>query len=153
MNTYTCSRCSRDLPITEFHKDRTTKGHYSICRQCRSVSDQRILNDLLSNARKRAAKRGLPCTITREDILALNERQQGLCAYTHIPLNWEVGNSGGKQRICPPDRVSLDRIDSTLGYVVGNVHLVTDFVNRIKTWYPEPDFVRFCRLVIAGFDH
>jgi len=151
MKTYVCSTCRRELPIIEFHKDSSSKGHYSICKHCRSMDGRRILNDLLSNAKRRAAKHGLPCSITRDDIVELNTRQDGKCVYTGIALNWEVAPMG-RQRVCPPDRVSLDRIDSSGGYVSGNIQLVTDFVNRIKCWYPEDDVIRFCRLVIQNHD-
>ena len=137
------------MPKTSFHKDTSTKGHYSVCRDCRATKTRRVIIELISNARKRAKKRGLPCDITREYIEELNILQDGKCAYSGVTLNWRLEPSG-KQRVCPPDRVSLDRIDSTKGYVHGNVHLVTDFVNRIKTWYPEEDFFEFCRLVLRS---
>lgn len=144
--TYRCSKCGRSLTIEHFHKHPSKKGHYSICRGCRARDDRRIMNNLISNARRRAKKRGLPCTLTRGMILALNERQHGLCVYSGMRLNWQLAPTG-KQRICPIDRVSLDRIDSAKGYTPDNIQLVTDFVNRMKGWYSERDFINFCRLI------
>ncbi len=147
MKTFICSKCHVLLGVKEFHKDTSTRGHYTICKKCRASDPRKILNDLISNARKRAKKRGHPCTIDRNYILYLNEQQKGKCAYTGISLNWEIAFFN-KQRICPPDRVSIDQTIPGKGYVVGNVKLVTDFVNRIKTWYPEKDFISFCRAVV-----
>jgi hypothetical protein len=152
MTTYKCSKCKQVLTVDCFHKNPGGCGHYTICKICRSMDHRRIMNDLLSNAKKRAVKKNLAYELTREFIYSLNEQQGGLCAYTKTPLNWKISKVGKlKQRICPPDRVSIDRINPVDGYVIGNVHLVTDFVNRIKTWYPENDFIAFCQQVVDCF--
>jgi hypothetical protein len=42
---------------------------------------------------------------------------------------------------------SLDRIDSKLGYIPGNIQWVHKTINRMKVNLPEEDFVYFCRLI------
>lgn len=72
-----------------------------------------------NRAKKRAKQRGLAFDLPRENI-PIPER----CPVLDIPL--EVG----------PVRVhgspSLDRIDPTRGYVIGNTRVVSDQANRIK---------------------
>lgn len=46
-----------------------------------------------------------------------------------------------------PFRPSLDRIDSRLGYVTGNVQFVCSVVNVMKNKLEEPEFIRMCGLV------
>ena len=151
MKEFICSKCHKSLTVNNFHKDSSARGFYTICKKCRAADPRRILNDLISNARKRAKKRGQVCSIDRKYILHLNKQQNGKCAYTGINLNWDIDHHN-KQRVCPPDRVSLDQTIPGKGYVAGNVKLVTDFVNRIKTWYPEKDFISFCRIIIDNVD-
>lgn len=71
--------------------------------------------------------------ITYEDLLALWERQGGLCAILHVPMAHEFNRL---------DTVSIDRIDSTKGYVPGNVQLVCQFVNSGKRHYLNSDVER-----------
>jgi hypothetical protein len=47
---------------------------------------------------------------------------------------------------------SLDRIDSTLGYVTGNVQWVHKSVNHMKSDTPEEEFVEWCRRIVAHSD-
>jgi len=150
MEIYICGKCGIEKPITEYHKHLgTTKGHNSICKNCKK-KNRSIINELISNAKKRAIKRGFEYNLTKEYIAQLNDSQNGLCAYTGITLNWDIDPIFNKQRKCPMDRVSLDRIDSSKGYTQDNVQLVTDFMNRIKGWYPNNDIYEFCQLLMLN---
>ena len=148
MKNYKCTRCKTLLPVSKFHKDSSKKGgHYTICKKCRSADPKNIMDNLIGNAKKRAKRHNVPYEITRQFILELNKKQNGKCALSGITLNWKPCKMQ-IQRVCPPDRVSLDRIIPKFGYVPENVQLVTDFVNRIKMWYPGDDIILFCRMII-----
>lgn len=71
-------------------------------------------------ARKRAAAKGLECTIRPGDI-HLRDR----CPILDIPLKKNRGQYG-------PDSYSLDRRDSSLGYVPGNVEVISWKANSLK---------------------
>jgi hypothetical protein len=92
-------------------------------------SDPRI--GLLRGARERAKRLGLPCTLTREDIYVPN-----YCPVLGIPLanNW----GGGRQADSSP---TIDRIDNTRGYVLGNIIVISWKANRIKS-NATPDELR-----------
>lgn len=47
------------------------------------------------------------------------------------------------------DLMSLDRIDSSVGYIVGNVQITSWLANRIKNDLSMPDLLAFCKQVIA----
>lgn len=46
---------------------------------------------------------------------------------------------------------SLDRIDSSIGYVVGNVQWVHKMVNMCKQQYSQSDFIEMCNAVSINF--
>lgn len=76
--------------------------------------------ELLNCARKRAKNKGIEFDITVDDIIIpLN------CPVLGVPLNI---NSKGFS----PDSPSLDRINSNLGYVKGNVAVISLRANKIK---------------------
>lgn len=73
--------------------------------------------------RKHRKKAILICEISYEYLLDLWESQKGCCALTGIPMV-HVFNS--------MKTISVDRIDSSKGYVPGNVQLVCKWVNLAK---------------------
>lgn len=72
---------------------------------------------MLSGARSRAKKRGIPFSLKPDDI-SLPET----CPVLHVPL-------GTGERDNAP---SLDRIKPAAGYVPGNVIVISQRANRIK---------------------
>lgn len=76
--------------------------------------------------------------LTYEQLYELWDKQKGLCAYTKMPLN-NIANH--------LEAASLDRIDSTKGYVKDNIQFVCTAVNRMKQEFSENDFLRFCELI------
>ena len=76
---------------------------------------------LLSSAKWRAKKAGLEFTITRSDICI-----PVLCPLLCIPIFVGKGKPG-------PNSPTLDRIDSSEGYVSGNVWVISAKANRIKS--------------------
>lgn len=73
--------------------------------------------------RKNLKKAVLVVTITYQDLLDLWQSQNGLCALTHTQMD-HVFNS--------LKTVSVDRINSSKGYIPGNVQLVCKWVNLAK---------------------
>lgn len=77
---------------------------------------------LLSRARSRAKKKKIECSIVEGDIIIPN-----VCPLLGIPLH-KVGLNGKALDTSP----SLDRIDSTKGYVKGNVWVISWRANSLK---------------------
>ena len=85
-----------------------------------------------------------------EFLLGIYQEQQGLCAISGLPLTWgyegqEHANSGDRRGT----NISIDRIDSSRGYVPGNVRLVCDRVNRIKSNMDDTDLYFWCCQISA----
>lgn len=75
---------------------------------------------LIERARSRAKRKNLPCWLTTGDIV-IPER----CPALGIPLALADKRSAGSP--------SLDRIIPKLGYVSGNVRVISDRANRLKS--------------------
>lgn len=91
-----------------------------------------LYNKLQHNATGRS--RNLEFTLTQEYLYDLFESQNRSCALTGISLTWKTA--------------SLDRIDSSQGYIDGNVQWVTKKVNLAKHRLKQDEFVNLCRLVV-----
>lgn len=70
-----------------------------------------------------------------EYLLSLWDQQNGLCAYSKMPLFIEANH---------PHVVSLDRVDSSKGYVKGNLQLVSWMINKMKQDFGEKEFLQVC---------
>lgn len=84
-----------------------------------------------------AETRGLPFTVSFDYLADLLIEQDFKCALSGEDLDaMEVNNNA-----------SLDRIDSSLGYVEGNVQWVTSEVNMMKQSYTQQRFIEVCTAV------
>jgi hypothetical protein len=87
-----------------------------------------------------AKKRNIKFEITIEYIWQLYEHQNGLCAISGVPISFGARSSD-------KNSASLDRIDSSLGYVEGNVQWVHKKINFMKGKDSDDEFIEWCRLV------
>ena len=143
----TCSRCSKEKEIRQKEVNGVIKM-LSICKPCRSAISYnsrkkrteeyniklKEKNEIDMNSRgyliwkrakDRAHKNNLDFNITRSHVVSwLNI---GVCQATGLKLNLIFG----KEKLNPLGP-SLDRINPKLGYVVGNVRMVSWIFNRAK---------------------
>lgn len=90
-----------------------------------------------------AEVRNLEFTIDLDYISNLMEKQNFKCALTKIDIHFpEHGtpNDGSMP-------ASIDRIDSSKGYVPGNVQIILKKVNMMKQKYTQEEFIEVCKLV------
>lgn len=86
-----------------------------------------------------AKQRGIDVDVTQKQAAALFEIQQGLCALSGVVLVLDAPR--------PKITASLDRIDSSRGYVWGNVRWVHKQVNVMKNDLDEREFLKWVRLI------
>lgn len=96
---------------------------------------------------KEAGRRFDTFDITIEYLWDLFIKQEQKCVISGLPLyfNTKVGSlsqNGFQQRTA-----SLDRIDSTKGYVKGNVQWVDKYVNRMMTDFPKEKFLGLVKTI------
>lgn len=99
---------------------------------------------VLNNMQGAAKARGQECTITREEIDRLLEPMT--CSMTGLPLSWEGPTRNN------PWLPSPDRIDTTKGYVSGNVRIVAWIYNRARGADTDEDVIKFARALLAAVD-
>jgi hypothetical protein len=86
--------------------------------------NSKIESRMLSRCKNRAKKNGIPFDLTVEDIIIPN-----VCPVLGIKLIPKImeGRKGYY-----PDSPSLDRIDPSLGYIKGNVRVISARANLLK---------------------
>lgn len=144
----TCIRCTAEKPEEEFDRDRKhPTGRRRVCKQCRYARDRenayryaaqgwtQRYRSLVSGSRRR---KHWPNDLDEDFVLALHEAQGGLCALSGVPLSYEAHH---------PYTASLDRIDSSIGYLKGNVQIVTATVNRMKMNLDQAEFLSVVRQI------
>lgn len=115
-----CDKCFNRLRRERYNSD------YNYRKKIRERNNGRVrtpegrASRMLSDARVRASKRGIKFNIDLEDIIVPD-----VCPYLGISL---VTDNGCKRDNSP----TLDRIVPELGYVKGNVEVISERANRIK---------------------
>lgn len=146
-----CFECMQLLPIEDFYtKERTDRCGYisyaSRCKTCDVENQNKRFNSspekravvLWNSAKSRCKKEGIPFSITTEDIVKQYRKQNGECYYSGQPMS-PIAKS--------PTLMSIDRIDSTLGYTKDNIVLCCWQVNDMKNNYSQPEFLSLCKQI------
>ena len=154
-----CTKCGEEKPLEEFSRNKQGKyGRRAFCKECehkiqnsperlarrnelrklrrendeyrlarnlkdtetRHNNENSIKKALVRAAKARAKKKGIPFDITIEDFI-LPEK----CPLLEIPLTVGYGSS-------QENSYSLDKIIPDLGYVKGNVWVISNKANMIK---------------------
>jgi hypothetical protein len=107
----------------------------------------------IKHAKHRSVLKGIAfdANITPAYLAGLYDGQAGRCALSGVPMSLERGGDwyGGKN----PFVCSMDRIDNSMGYTIGNIHLATARANNLRGDTPVAEFVKFCKLVANNKPH
>jgi hypothetical protein len=108
----------------------------------KGLSAENFIKSIVILARGRAKWLKRDFNIDAEYIMALYEKQAGLCALSGIEMTHEVG----KKHV--PSNMSIDRIDSQYGYIKGNVQLVCYQINIMKQKLTVDELSFWCSKVV-----
>lgn len=136
--------------ITEVRTDSIKIGTVKGCRSCSraKILHKEIYSSFWNRIIKCAVERGIEFNITVEYAWKLFEKQNRKCALTGVIIYFGlVGNGKGIYE----QTASLDRIDSTKGYIEGNIQWVHKRVNIIKQDQNQDDFIDMCVLISQNF--
>jgi hypothetical protein len=97
----------------------------------------------LSGAKGRTLKRNLEYSIDIDYIKDLYKKQNGLCFYSGIPMEIGVHDKRDKEN----NGLSLDRINSDIGYKKGNIVLCCAFINAMKLNLSQESFIKTCKKI------
>lgn len=135
-----CNSCNKVKHYSLFRKKNNKSGwkdikgdiRYSYCKNCEAKRmEERYkknpIPQMLSNSRIRAKNKNIPYNIATKDINDIWPKDNK-CPVLNI--NFEMGYKNKKTKSHAP---SLDRIEPKKGYVKGNILVVCDIVNRLKS--------------------
>ena len=84
---------------------------------------------------RRAKRRDSNCNLTLEHLKEVWDKQQGICPYSNVKLqSVNLGKTNSKIYT-----MSLDRIDSSKGYIMDNVQWVSISINYMKSNMTEEE--------------
>lgn len=106
----------------------------------------------LSSLRMGAKARNLPFEIDVDYAWELFEKQKGLCALSGVNITLHRNYRTVMRRSGERQTASLDRIDSTKGYVKGNVQWIHRRLNPMKSNTPNQEFIDWCRKIALWDD-
>lgn len=169
----TCHRCKRSMPGDQFGpmrvgahitlpvKDgglpRSAHFLHPWCFSCRKQAKgehskhplytpeiDRYWSKRASAISATVQKRGLVCLLDKDDLLGKCLEQDNRCALTGKPLTFTMGGMENRRT-----QASVDRIDSDGNYEIGNIQIVCNIVNVMKSDMTMAEFHRWCGLVLA----
>jgi hypothetical protein len=118
--------------------------NYKTKSAIRSQSPKNFISGVLHHATQR--KQHLGCDIDLGYLMQVYENQKGKCALSNETMTYLAGAG----RV--PTNISIDRIDSSKGYLRGNVQFVCDIVNRMKQDMSEKDLYVWCGKILRCSD-
>lgn len=132
-----CRSCGLEQPIESFARRGRGDQRRLDCNSCRGKRF-RSTTERLGESRRRAIKYGVPFSITVDSVVWP----------THCPiLGIELNYGGSSDRRYSP---SLDRIRPELGYVPGNVMVLSNRANAMKSDASFSELRKFAEWVLLN---
>lgn len=110
-----------------------------LCRHRVEHTKRDIRELLVERAKARARVKNIPFDITKDDIIIPET-----CPILGIPL---YRNVGGKSH--SPNSYSLDKINPLLGYVKGNIWVISYKANTMKNNATREELISFAKWVLS----
>ena len=136
-----CIACKNVLPFSMFHKhSKCWGGVNTVCKECRKeVSKQQwvlldVVKKMHTRCKSRAVLKGIEFDIELSDLVVPE-----VCPVLGVPF--DTSND-----YCP----SVDRIDSTKGYIKGNVMVMSNKANRMKSNATPSELQKFAVWINSG---
>lgn len=114
-------------------------------RQWKGYGD--ISMSLWSHIKHSAKVREIHFDITIEQIWNLFLKQNKKCKISNIELVLPIEY---KDRVNGNFTASLDRIDSSIGYVINNIQWIHKDINRMKNDFSEEYFLNLCKIIVEN---
>jgi len=164
-----CKKCNTPKEASNFHKNKNTKdGLSEYCITCKKEYDityrktdkiqqlyssekyrrkklkyknENYMKVKLITAKLTAKSRNIEFSITEDDFLELPE----YCPLLNVKLDYIYGNGRNL------NAASIDRIDSSKGYIKGNVWIISLLANIMKNQASIEELLEFSNNVIKIF--
>jgi len=154
-----CEKCKESKQSKEFRVRSESKTHSRrpFCRSCeksklhdnynknKSARSKKVMEyrennwrlKMLWQAKSTAARKNLSFDIDENDIIIPTH-----CKYLGTPLTQEQGSG------VVWSNTSLDRIDSSLGYIKGNVEVISRKANTMKNMATDEELIIFAKNIL-----
>jgi hypothetical protein len=142
-----CNVCRTVRAMSHFQPSaHGRRGAESTCRSCKSDLVHIALRDhrvrMWRAARDRSRESGMQFNIWPKDI-----ELPDVCPFFDVPIEYtrpRLATPDGQGKDVPDFWPSLDRIDSSLGYVRGNIWVISQLANRMKSNATPELILTFC---------
>lgn len=98
-----------------------------------------IIKKLLNDAQRRAIKKGMDFNIDETDLVIPTE-----CPILKLPLYRGIAKS-------IPNSPTIDRIDNSKGYIKGNVWVISNLANQMKSSADKDQLLMFSQWVAGAY--
>ena len=159
-----CPRCKKLKTLDKFYKRNgpTAKKEgrvgapYGYCKPCNNKrmadTPYKFFSQLLSTARLRTRYKKINRgwnekeLVDKNYLVELYKKQKGLCAITGFSMKMERGGKSSDENY--KYNISMDRIDNSLGYVVGNIRLVTKQANVMRNRLEDHELIVWASAIV-----
>lgn len=162
----TCAKCKIEKPVSDFYFVKTREHWYSYCKECQRLKERKIkekffvengitvgqhkrtkdikgwFTPMLGSTKIRATRKNVVCDIDINFLVELYNKQKGKCAIT----SWEMTTISGEGY--KDSNISIDRIDSTRGYIKDNIRLTCRGANAFKGTWNDNQLVELCIAIL-----
>lgn len=156
-----CHRCQNFKNENEFGVGAGKSRNYrkAICKSCHNLENRniRMLNSnnfnffikkIYNSMRYRSKKYSQDIDFDIQYLIDLYNFQNGKCAISGIEMTFLIG-----EYIKIPTNISIDRIDSSKGYIKDNIHLVCTIINTMKNNLTLDDFKMYITLTYNNINN
>lgn len=149
---YITVKCICGSDIEERMLVKTAINKKSIgCRDCSRGQGYKgyegISGEYWSLLKHGAQKRNIEFKITKEEAWELFLKQNKKCKLSNIQIHFQKDSSRTNRKRNFSRTASLDRIDSTKGYVIDNIQWLHKDVNMMKNKFSQEYFIDTCKKI------
>lgn len=127
-----CKRCTCDKLRVKYQN-----GELYNCSNKEWVNEENIIHLRVQGAKHRSKDKKIEFELTDEIIQNKLKEQNDRCYYSNVEITYKI-----KDLHC----LSLDRIDSNIGYTIENTVIVTWFINQAKSTISSEEFINELKL-------
>lgn len=130
-------------PLSDTEKEESRKTRRAWEKEWRKkYFELDVKKRLLWTARNRAKQKGVPCTISETDF-----EVPEFCPYLNVKLINHAPQGSDRSFVA-----SLDRIIPSLGYIPGNVQVISHMANTMKSNATPEQLVQIAKAILARYD-
>lgn len=118
----------------------------------RGNSDEFTPFRYLLKSTKNKDRRGKENNLTLSYLKSLWEKQEGNCVYTGVSLESPTHTNNLKD-IPAYRKASIDRVNSSLGYIEGNIQIVSQAINSAKGIMTHDEMLEFLEVIRSHPSH